>query len=93
MILKVFSIYDKATEAFNMPFFMLTNSEAIRAFQNMAHDETTQINKNPLDYNLYRLSEYDNATGKFTDDVHDLGNASLFKQEQKEEITLHEVKS
>ena len=85
MELKVFSIHDKATQAFNQPFFMLTNSEAIRAFQNMARDPDSQISKNPLDFHLYRLGTYDNTTGEVTNDLHDLGAAALFKQEDNVE--------
>ncbi len=80
MILKVFSILDKATEAFNTPFFMLTNAEAIRAFQRMACEETNQMHHNPLDFHLYKIAEYDNSTATMTNDLHDLGSAQLFKE-------------
>jgi len=88
MELKVFSIYDKATEAFNSPFFMLTKSEALRAFQNMARDEDTQISKNPLDFNLYMLGTFDNISGGFTCNLEDLGSAALRKQGEEKVAEL-----
>lgn len=84
MELKVFSIFDKCTQAFNTPFYMLTRAEAIRAFQNMARDPETQIFKNSLDYNLYYLGTWDNQEGVHTEDLIDLGSANLFKQEESE---------
>jgi len=87
MILKAFSILDKATEAFNQPFFMLTKAEALRAFTNLSIDEKTEICKNPLDYHLYYIGEYDNSTALMTQDkgVQDLGCAAMFKQESNVE--------
>jgi len=80
MQLKVFSIHDKASEAFNQPFFMLTNAEAIRAFQNMARDPDTQINKDPLDFHLFRLGTFDNITGEVKNELEDLGSAAQYKK-------------
>mgnify|MGYP000033853060 CR=1 FL=1 len=79
MELKVFSIFDKATEAFNLPFFMLTEKEAIRAFTNMALDETTQINKHKHDYHLYYLGRFDNKLAAFHDmNLRDMGSAATY---------------
>lgn len=83
MLLKVFSIYDSATEAYNQPFFMLTKAEAIRAFTNMALDDNSNINKHSADYHLYYLGDYDNATG-YVDQSKKLecmGSADLFKNQ------------
>ena len=82
---KVFSIYDKLTEVFNQPFYLLTASEAIRAFKNMAEDPASQISKNKIDFNLYQVGTYDNATGEHTVKVEDLGSAALFNQGEHED--------
>jgi len=85
MILKVFSIFDNATKAYNQPFFMLTNAEAIRAFQNMALDESTQIFRNPNDFNLYYLGAFDNTEATFKMDMKDLGSAVLFQKKAEDD--------
>lgn len=80
MELKVFSIFDKATKAFNQPFYMLTQAEARRAFSTMALDSTTNINKHPHDYHLYYLGKFDNISGAFHDqNVEDLGSAAVYQ--------------
>lgn len=86
MQLKIFSIYDEAVQAYNTPFFMLTRTEAMRAFENMARDENTNISKHKSDYHLYYLGVYDNATGlvKQDDGITDLGSADLFKDEEQQ---------
>lgn len=81
MILKVFSIFDTATGAYNQPFFMLTSKEAIRAFTRMANDPESGISLQPSDYHLYYLGSYDNATGFINQDenIKNLGSADTFK--------------
>jgi len=83
MLLKVFSICDSCAEVYNTPFFMLTRAEAIRAFQNLALDASSNISQNPKDYNLYYLGTYDNNNATFTVDgkPEDLGCADLFLKE------------
>lgn len=104
MILKVFSIFDSATGAYNQPFFMLTAKEAIRAFERMANDETSGICQNPSDYHLYYLGTYDNAVGYFHQDenIKSLGSGDTFKDrdrnvqaiiQAKDEKTIEELHS
>ena len=104
MILKVFSIFDTATGAYNQPFFMLTAKEALRAFERMANDETSGICQNPSDYHLYYLGSYDNATGFINQDenIKNLGSADTFKNrdtnvqaifEAKDQKTIEELHS
>jgi len=93
MVLKMFSIYDQATEAFNQPFFMLTKAEALRAFIKMANDDTTQMFHAPNDFHLYLLGSYDNSTAQITQDkgIEDLGSA--FALNQKANVVNIEEKS
>jgi len=64
----MFTIFDKASEAYHQPFFLLTVAEAKRAFTNMANDETSKINCYPQDFQLFHCGEYDNSTGLITQD-------------------------
>jgi len=84
MILKVFCIYDSAIEAYNQPFFMLTQKEAIRAFTNLANDPESKIHQNPTDYHLYFIGAWDNATGYLTQDTKllSLGDARQYQTKE-----------
>ena len=90
MQLKMFSIFDSAVKAYNQPFFMLTQAEALRAFTNLATDPQSNISRNPSDYHLFFLGTYDNTTGYVNQDekVKDLGPATLY---QKEDTTVEEL--
>lgn len=66
MIVNIFAIKDSASRAFNQPFSMHTFGQAIRAFQASVNDESSQINKNPEDFSLYHIAEYDDNTGVIT---------------------------
>ena len=65
MILKIFSIYDSKAEAYNSPFYMQTQSLAIRAFTDEANNESSQIGKHPADFTLFYIGEYDDHTASF----------------------------
>lgn len=65
--MNVYSIYDKKASAFYLPFFLANNFMAERAFQNQVADKETLIGKNPEDFVLYRLAEFDENTGSFDD--------------------------
>jgi len=80
MIMKIFSIYDSKAEAYNSPFYMQTQSLAIRAFTDEANNESSQIGKHPADFTLFYMGEYDDHTASFTleDTKISLGVASEF---------------
>lgn len=62
---QVFAIYDTAVGAYLQPFFMRSPNEAIRSFRESANMDDHPFNKNPEDYTLFHLGEYDEETGKF----------------------------
>lgn len=61
---KVFSIYDSQTEAYNLPFFFMTTSEAIRAFQ-VACLEEKMLSAYAEHYSLFELGDFDTDKGQF----------------------------
>jgi hypothetical protein len=64
MKLNVYSIFDKAAEAFVTPFFMQNDGLAIRAFQdNVNATDENNISKHPEQFTLYKIAEYDDKTG------------------------------
>lgn len=65
MINKVFSVYDSKAEAFMAPFCMSTKGQATRAFTDLASDSKSNVAKHPMDFALFMLGEFDDATGQF----------------------------
>jgi len=65
MKLKIFSVYDSKVNAYMTPFFMKSKGQAIRSFDELTNDPSTQINKWPADFTLMELGEYDDSNGSF----------------------------
>lgn len=67
MILQVFSIRDRAVDAFMTPFFHTHVGGAMRLFTDEINNPQSQtgIGKHPVDYDLYHLGSYDDSSGKF----------------------------
>ena len=61
-----FSIYDEKSETYGVPFFMLNNQMALRAFADLGADPETTIGKHPEDYKLYQIGVFDDSTSKLT---------------------------
>lgn len=68
MKLKSFSVYDAAVAAFLPPFFMPSDAVAIRVFADCCQDGAHAFCRNPSDYTLFRIGEFDDASGDFTMD-------------------------
>lgn len=60
---KVYSIFDLKVGAYNFPFTMRSNGEALRAFADMANDPGNRIGLHPEDYVLYAVGEFDDERG------------------------------
>lgn len=63
-MLKLYSIRDSKTEAFNAPFKALTHPEAIRMFQQIMENPETLIAKFPADYALFYVGTFDEQSGR-----------------------------
>lgn len=63
----MYSIYDKAAQAFVTPFFMHNKALAIRAFSdNVNSAEENNVSKHPEQFSLHCLGEYDDSNGQIT---------------------------
>lgn len=67
-MLQMFTVYDTAVEAYMTPFFMRSKGEAIRSFEAACKDPEHNFAKNPTDFVLFYLGEYDDETGQITQD-------------------------
>ncbi len=66
------SLYDRATEAYAPIMTVNTRNEAIRSFREAVNDPQTPINRNPTDYELYVLGQYNDETGSITPNAPEL---------------------
>lgn len=66
MTKKMFSVYDIKAAVFSSPFTSIRNETAIRDFTNACNDPDSMLSKNPGDYHLYELAEFDDYTGVIT---------------------------
>lgn len=65
MLLKVYSVRDKAVEAFMPPFYERAHSAARRAFEQACLDPNHQFAKNKDDFDLFYMGEFDDQVGAF----------------------------
>src|SRR3954469_11190226 len=65
MRLQIFSVYDKAVQAFLQPFYSRSKGEAIRSFGEAVNDKEHPFAKHAADYSLMQLGEFDDQSGIF----------------------------
>jgi hypothetical protein len=61
--MKCYSIFDKTAGAYSNPFFALNDGMAVRMFSQVVNDPNSHINKQPNEFNLYLLGEFDEHSG------------------------------
>lgn len=66
MKMQVFSVFDKVSQAYGIPFFCPNNGVAKRMFCDLVRDESSVIYKHPSDFELYNLGEFDVDSGEFS---------------------------
>lgn len=77
----IFAIKDSKAEYFLPPFFMRTNGEAVRAFDDAVNKSGTPLYDHPEDFFLYKIGEFDVYSGLVTSCEHaSLGCALDFKK-------------
>lgn len=69
MKLKTFAIKDKALDSYGATFQQPTIDSAIRMFGDLVKfgDENNRYRRNPEDYSLYLVGEFDDSTAENTD--------------------------
>ncbi|AXH77981.1 MAG: nonstructural protein [Microviridae sp.] len=61
--MKLYSVYDKVAQRYNLPFFLASDPEAKRAFHTAVNDVANQMHRSPEDYSLFYLGEFDPDQG------------------------------
>lgn len=63
MVLKLYTLFDKAAAVFNAPFSQRSRGEAVRNFKMLLEDQNSLPFKFPQDYTLYEIGEFDDSNG------------------------------
>lgn len=61
---KIFAIYDNKAEAFMQPFYATTVGLALRIFADNVSNPESILHKNPNDFVIYEIGEFDDQTGE-----------------------------
>jgi len=62
----VITVFDKKTGLFDRPFVCRHVGEAIREWDMLRKNQETKFGKNPEDFDLYHIGDYDDVTGAIT---------------------------
>jgi hypothetical protein len=82
MLYHIYSIYDKAIKAYNRPFMVRHEVQALRDFRRVVNDEQSNIYGNPEDFCLHYVGTFDDQTAKFTQENHEKIEAINAKMEE-----------
>lgn len=63
MKLGIYAVRDRAADAWLPPFFLPTDSMALREFEYCAKEPNHKFCQHKVDFSLYKLGEFDDATG------------------------------
>ena len=61
--LGIYSIRDTKADVFLPPFFVRTNGEALRAFDDCVQNPDTNLAKHPEDFHLFKIGYFDQDNG------------------------------
>lgn len=59
-----YAIFDNKAGYFNVPFFMHSQGEALRAFTDLANDRSTSVGRHPSDFVLFQVGTYETESGE-----------------------------
>lgn len=80
MITKMYTIHDIKAETFMVPFFQQNDETAKRLMTHSANNPEHFVGKNPADYTLFYIGEYEDNSGAITPalKIKNLGNGLEF---------------
>lgn len=80
MILRLFTVYDEKAHCYTNPFVTSTAEVALRSFSDCINSPDHHFGKNPHDYTLFDLGEFDDNTGIYnTKSPQAMGNGVEFR--------------
>ena len=65
MLQQIFTVYDSKAEMYLTPFYQNTINQARRVFSDIINNHEHQFSKNPEDYTLFHVGEYNDKDASF----------------------------
>lgn len=62
----VCSVFDAKAAAFSLPYYSVNLAVAMRDFRQGCLDPDSALSRNPEDFSLFHLANFDDETGLFT---------------------------
>lgn len=59
----IFAVYDSKAAVYSQPFFSQSAASGIRAFEHVVNDREHAFGRNPEDYTLFQIGEWDDVAG------------------------------
>ena len=84
---KVLTVYDSKTEEYHDPFFQKTTGEALRTWTAWCNNEETPMYKNPEDFLLLEVGEWDDDGGMIMPYEHSKTLGTAFEYKRSENVT------
>ena len=85
MIYKIFSVYDSKAQIYTNPFYQHNQQMAMRTFSDAINHPEHQFARNPEDYTLFEVGEFNDETGEVQDAILiSLGNGLEFVRQPEE---------
>ena len=93
MLLRVYSVYDQATETYGVPFFSMNHKVAERSFAQLVNDPQSTVHYNSQDFSLYHIGHFEDPTALLVPQVPPalIGRASSYLQRTHLEATSLQV--
>lgn len=66
MLKPICAVFDRKISMFDNPISCRHVGETIREFELLKKDANTKFGKNPEDFELYKIGNYDESTGELT---------------------------
>lgn len=66
MIQHIYAVFDVKAKAYLPPFFLPEEGMAIRTFTNCCQDDNHQFGRNPEDFTLFSLGDFNDENGEIT---------------------------
>nr|AVQ10242.1 DNA binding protein VP5 [Gokushovirinae environmental samples] len=63
MRINAYSVFDRKTLAYHMPFYAPTDGAAVRTLADATADPNTSLGRHPNDYVLFEVGYFDDAAG------------------------------
>lgn len=94
MMLQIFCVHDNVADAYLVPFFLHNKGLAVRSFSDCINDDQHQWSKNPQDYTLFHIGQYNDSTSEleYITPIKSLGNGlDLANTNITDDVPLKEV--